>query len=406
MYSYFITAAEGNRDKYEFSLALHQSNILKKHVTDFYTPDLMKKYFSNFDKKIFLKKLLGRNNDLLSSKNIYSSKRLLSFLLLRMTLLKNSNNYSHTGQNILSNVALELAEKYNAAMFLYAGYAFNAYKNDKNLERPKGLVQYHPHIDQSSKIILADLEKYKYLTNAYSQIKTDMKDKTNIFELQISDKVICHSKFTKETIINAGIANEKIVIIPYGIDIKYNNSKIHNGLIKPKKRCNFLFVGQGIHRKGLHHLLKAWKKADLKFSSLNIVSRNIDPQIKINAEISDNTYLHENIENINIEYQKNDIFVMPSIIEGFGYVYLEAISHGLLCIGTKNSGLKDISTNLNSRIIETGDIENLSIILKELQEIVLTKGLDRELIKSSIKKFTWQNYREKVSNIAKKVLKK
>ena len=146
------------------------------------------------------------------------------------------------------------------------------------------------------------------------------------------------------------------------------------------------------------------ERLEPKFSSLKIVSRYIDPQIRINAEMSDNIYFHENIENIIIEYQKNDVFVMPSIIEGFGYVYLEALSQGLFCIGTKNSGLKDISTDKSSRIIETGDIENLSNSLNELQDIVLTKGIDREMIKSSIKDYTWENYREKVSNVCKKVL--
>lgn len=406
MYSNFITAAEGRRDNYEFSLALSQSNILKKHVTDFYTSDLLKKILQNFDKNILFKKLLIRKNNLLSSKEVYSSKRLISYLLIKKIFSKNGNICRNNSQNIISNVALELAEKYDAGMFLYAGYAYYAFKNDKNIQRPKGLIQYHPHIEKSSEIILADLEKYKYLTDSYNQIKKDMECKTNILELNMSDKVICHSKFTQDTIINAGLSKEKIITIPYGIDIENNNSKSKNKLIKPKKRCNFLFVGKGIHRKGLHHLLLAWKKAELNFSTLNIISRYIDPQIRINAKMSDNIYFHENIENTVIEYQKNDVFVMPSIIEGFGYVYLEALSQGLFCIGTQNSGLKDISTDKSSRIIETGDIENLSNSLNELQDIVLTKGIDREMIKYSIKKFSWQNYRKKVSNVAKEVLKK
>ena len=147
------------------------------------------------------------------------------------------------------------------------------------------------------------------------------------------------------------------------------------------------------------------EKSSLKFSNLNIVSRYIDPQIRINAEISDNINFYENLENIKTQYQANDVFVMPSIIEGFGIVYLEALSHGLFCIGTKNSGLKDISTYKSSIILETGDIENLSISLNQLQDIVLNKGIDREMIKTSIKKFTWENYRKKVSKVAKEVLK-
>ena len=406
MYSHFITAAEGRRDGYQFSLALYNSNILKKHVTDFYTSDFIKKNFLYLKKTLLFRKFLKRNNNLLSSKVVYSSKRLISYLLIQNILSKKGINSRNTSQDIIGEVALELAEKYDSGLFLYAGYAFYAFKNDKNINRPKGLIQYHPHIDESARIILADLEKYKYLTDSYNQIKKDLEDKTNILELNKSDKIICHSKFTKETIINKGISKEKVITIPYGIDIEHNKSNSQNDLIKPKKRCNFLFVGQGIHRKGLHHLLIAWKKADLKFSNLNIVSRHIDPQIRINAEMSDNIFIHKNPEEIIIEYQKNDVFVMPSIIEGFGYVYLEALSQGLFCIGTKNSGLKDISTYKSSRIIETGDIENLSSTLNELQDIVLTKGIDREMIKDSIKKFTWQNYQKQVSNVANELLKK
>ena len=122
--------------------------------------------------------------------------------------------------------------------------------------------------------------------------------------------------------------------------------------------------------------------------------------------MSENINLLENIDNNEkkLTFHKNDVFVMPSIIEGFGYVYLEAFSYGLFCIGTKNTALKDISSNKTSRILESGDIENLSLILKELQDIVLTKGIDREMIKSSIKSYTWENYRQKVSETCKKVL--
>ena len=166
MYNSFITGAAGIRDKYEFPLALSQANILKKHVTDFYTSDLIKKYssitdfytsdlikkyFSNFDKIILFKKLLNRKNDLLSSKEVYSSKRLLTFLLMKKVFFKNANYFLYTNQNILGKVALELAEKYDAGMFLFAGNAYYAYKNDKKLNRPKGLIQYHPHIEKSSR---------------------------------------------------------------------------------------------------------------------------------------------------------------------------------------------------------------------------------------------------------------
>ena len=193
-------------------------------------------------------------------------------------------NLNISGQTSISKVALDLAIKNNSGLFLYAGYGYYAFTNDRNINRPKGIVQYHPHILESSRILLADLKKYKYLSNAYEEIKNDMKDHTNIIELNLANKIICHSKFTEKTIIKAGISKEKILNIPYGINPTYYISQNRDDLIYKQKKCRFLFVGQGIHRKGLHHLLIAWKKANLKFSNLNIVSRYLDPQITANTK--------------------------------------------------------------------------------------------------------------------------
>src|SRR5215510_8459243 len=41
-------------------------------------------------------------------------------------------------------------------------------------------------------------------------------------------------------------------------------------------------------------------------------------------------------------YQQHDLFVMPSLIEGFGLVYLEAMGQGLPIVCTENTGGADI----------------------------------------------------------------
>ena len=405
MYNSFVSAFSGKRASFEFAVALFEANILKKHVSDLYTLDWTRKYLEYLDNNIHINKYLSRNNKLLSSQNVYISKRTFLYSI-SPTYFKKILKLNISKQNSISKVALDLAIKNNSGLFLYAGYGHYAFTNDRDMNRPKGIIQYHPHILESSRILIADLKKYKYLSNAYEEIKNDMKVNTNIIELNLANKIICHSKFTEKTIIKAGISKEKILNVPYGINPTYYISQNRDDLIYKQKKCRFLFVGQGIHRKGLHHLLIAWKKANLKFSNLNIVSRYLDPQITANAKMIDNlTYLNKVSDNEKkYLYSNNDVFVMPSLIEGFGYVYLEALSHGCFCIGTKNTGLDDISSNSTSRIIEAGDVKNLSIVLKELEEIALTKGFDRSMIRSSIRKYSWEKYRIEVSNAAKELL--
>ena len=52
---------------------------------------------------------------------------------------------------------------------------------------------------------------------------------------------------------------------------------------------------------------------------------------------------------------------MPSLVEGFGLVYGEALGAGLFCIGTANTGLPDMNLSENEALlVSVGDIAELS----------------------------------------------
>ena len=50
-------------------------------------------------------------------------------------------------------------------------------------------------------------------------------------------------------------------------------------------------------------------------------------------------------------YQQADVFVLPSLVEGFGYVYLEALARGCFCLGTWNTGLPDVADQASAMLI-------------------------------------------------------
>ncbi len=53
-----------------------------------------------------------------------------------------------------------------------------------------GLVQYHPHIAESARILLEDLERYPELSDAREQLCIDAQDFSNREELERADLVI------------------------------------------------------------------------------------------------------------------------------------------------------------------------------------------------------------------------
>ena len=68
------------------------------------------------------------------------------------------------------------------------------------------------------------------------------------------------------------------------------------------------------------------------------------------------------------EYWKSaDIFVFPTLNEAFGLVLLEAMEHGLPCIGTNEGGINDIIDNVKTGfIVHSGNSELLSVSIGKL----------------------------------------
>jgi glycosyltransferase involved in cell wall biosynthesis len=339
-----VTAAAGARDSYQVPIALHENNSLLYHVTDFYTPSLLctplrrlSRWFANT--KIF-DQLLRRSTPLLPSAKTRNCFKYILSDCLRKYLAPRSY---WLGNHSLARSSLILAERHKAALLLYAGYALPAFKACTSNVPRKGLIQYHPHISTCLDIIKRDAIEFPSLSPAFHDLLRDAIDHSNTPELLLADLVLCCSTFSAKSCMAEGIPSDKIVTIPYGVNFHQARPKLLSDKIR------FLFVGSGITRKGLHRLLLSWKRANLSRSELTVVSRHIDPNIlDLVSPLPGNVCLVQNASSADLVnfYHRSNIFVMPSLVEGFGYVYLEALSHGCFCIGTPNTGLPDLLVNM------------------------------------------------------------
>ena len=113
---------------------------------------------------------------------------------------------------------------------------------------------------------------------------------------------------------------DRISVLPYGVDsdlFKFG---------RPRKDAPFtaLFIGQKVARKGLRSMVRAWKELGFKSARLVVAGGHVRDHDLLSGfegvcvEVP-RTGLSEVIE----LYQNADVFVLPSIAEGFGHVYLE-----------------------------------------------------------------------------------
>ena len=216
-----------------------------------------------------------------------------------------------------------------------------------------------------------------------------------------ADAVICASSMTARSLIHAGCEPERITIVPYGIlPGKPVSPRSNDGPVR------FLFVGQGVQRKGLHHLLHAWRKVDPDQARLTLVCYSIDPGI---AELARQRGVEllgrQERPKLDALMQQSDVFIMPSLVEGFGLTYLEALAAGCHVVGTANTGLPDLPLSPDAcTLVPPGNIEALVETIASLIARRASGALDAARIAAEAGNWTWDDFRSGVAKHARAVL--
>ncbi|HEV2834991.1 MAG TPA: glycosyltransferase, partial [Pyrinomonadaceae bacterium] len=204
-----------------------------------------------------------------------------------------------------------------------------------------------------------------------------------------ADLVFCASDFTRQSLLQVGAPEEKCRVVSYGIDV-------NNTPLEPAENFEALFVGAGSQRKGLHHLLFAWQRARLpKDSRLTLVCRTIDSGILELVQKTPNVKLIRGLRHTDLlnQFRKSALFVMPSLVEGFGQVYLEALAQGCPVLGTTNTGLPEIGGDA-VHLVQPGNIDQLTAMLEQLSAALPGNLSIREAARNSAAKFPWSRFRQ------------
>jgi len=170
---------------------------------------------------------------------------------------------------------------------------------------------------------------------------------------KMADRYVSKSEVITEIFEKSEIPMNKVVEIPYSVDT--NQYKPVNSESKSEMRKKLglwvegkiiLFVGGINVRKGVHILLDAFISLEKKYPDIKLLivgptykyDKKYISDIKekiINLNLSGKVILTENnIPNVHEYMQCSDIFTLPSRQEGFPISILEAMSSGLIVIGS------------------------------------------------------------------------
>jgi len=186
------------------------------------------------------------------------------------------------------------------------------------------------------------------------------------------DKVIAISKGQNKWMTQWGVKEDNIRLVPCGINkeqLKKTNKEKAKKKFNLKKHTVIGYLGRLQEYKGISQIVEILPRLKKKFPNTKVLFvgeetdykkklLNLAKKLGVNKDI---IFFGKVGEKEKTEILATlDLFILPSKIEGFGIVLLEAMAQGIPIISTKTDGGKFLIENeKNGFLYEFGDIKDL-----------------------------------------------
>lgn len=252
---------------------------------------------------------------------------------------------------------------------------------------------YLAHFLPKDKLIITCCDLIPYINNSKHNLLESLALRFTFLGLKKANKIIAISRATKKDLIRyLNISEKKITIISPIVDKTFKRlnkediTKIKQTFFPDKKII--LYVGSYLPNKNLPIILKAFQKIKLKINNLTLVivneknklpseykalinDLNIEKDIYYTGYISDQKLVEL--------YNCSDVFIFPSLYEGFGFPPLEAMVCGCPVITSNTSSLPEVVGDA-AIMVDPSDLNEIAkktiLLLKnqKIRDIMINKG--------------------------------
>ena len=359
----------GSREHYSIPIALDKINLLDSLFTDSWTSKKCSRYIAPFNPA-----LATRRSDFLDdSLVVHNTFSRILFDINRK--FRGSNGWNAIiARNIWFQrwVSKHIQRLDSDILFSYSYTArlpFNVAKN-KNTACILGQIDPGPlefaHVaDYTSDYThLLPTSSTSFPPSPPSSYWDDWRE-----EVFLSDKIIVNSSWSSQFLVKSGVPVDKLIEVP----LVYN--KINPSIVPPSivskgfsvsNPLKVLFLGSLNLRKGIGQIfdaIKILKKAPIVFTFAGPIYVNLPSFLESMSHVHflgsvDSQFAHS-------LYRQSDVFLFPTISDGFGLTQLEALAHGLPVISSLNCA-NVITDQFNGLTLSSVSPESISAALLKI----------------------------------------
>jgi glycosyltransferase involved in cell wall biosynthesis len=292
-------------------------------------------------------------------------------------------------------IQLKLDNNYSI-LIAWSGMSLNSLRYAKKKGKIVILERGSTHIIFQNRILKEEYKKHNIDFEIDPRVI-----KKEISEYLEADFISIPSSFVKQTFINEGINENKLIINPYGASSFFK--KINIPL--QKKIFRILYLGVISIRKGFDYFYEAIKTVDIEIENFEVwVIGTVTEEMKnkIDKIKEKNIFFLGHINHYDLPkyISECDIAIQPSVEEGLSMVVLQLLSCGVPVIASYNTGASDlIVDNYNGFVVpcmSSISIKNKIEVLFNDQNLLRDMQLNAE---TSVKNgFTWEDYGNRYIN--------
>lgn len=223
-------------------------------------------------------------------------------------------------------------------------------------------------------------------------------------ELGLADMVICVSELARRSYVDGGVDGSRITVNQVGCDVTTFAAPNKSSRTEAPK---FSFVGMPAYHKGFDLLAQSYTRLLTYYPDveLHVVG---DAAMVSRFVAGNNVHIHGKLshEQLSKLLSKMDCLVLPSRLESFGMVVVEALAAGVPVIVSDHAGASEaISENENGWVVPAGDeLALFERMLTCCRDIERVRSMHDECSRSATA-HDWSHYSRRAVDILEPLLK-
>lgn len=373
----WIVSQIGAREHYAIPRALHASGELGMLITEFWIlPDHLYGLIPG------AQRLRDRFHTDLEEANVRAPNlRMLGFELEQRLLKRCGWPVMMARNSIFQKQAISFLRAWESrtarqpvpTLFSYSYAARGLFRHAKKRGWKTVLGQIDPGPEEE-RIVAEEHRRYPELASSWQPAPASYWDSWRE-ELDLADRIIVNSEWSRECLLKEGVAAGKMEVVPlvYGdqragerSQEPIGNSEVtlnSESRIQNSRPLRVLFLGQILLRKGIGRLLDAMRMLKDDPIELTLVGPSqIDarawqdlPNVRYAGPLPRSE--------VGKYYVNSDVFVLPTLSDGYALTQLESLSHGLPVIASRFCG-SVVQDGVNGRILPDLEPATIAEILR------------------------------------------